>query len=188
MTIDTPNRSLTKSKKASPKVESMLESNTSSHQRIKFSTPKNFHKTKETTKIKACKTETRTKSKKNLKREKYIQQTLTIDESQKITVTGKFYLAKKKVELISLGQPKKNNNKESAKGEDHGKEDKNTKNKNEREKMQDNKVMLITKLPLFSLGGFTMPTADKFKKILRELLFTGPSNKNTKLMPEFSYR
>ncbi|CAA2966273.1 heavy metal-associated isoprenylated plant 3-like [Olea europaea subsp. europaea] len=76
--------------------------------------------------------------------------TLTIDESQKITVTGEFDPAKlrekveekthKKVELISPGQPKKNdNNKENEKGKENGKEDKNAKNKSEDKKTKDKK-------------------------------------------------
>ncbi|CAI9768539.1 unnamed protein product [Fraxinus pennsylvanica] len=80
---------------------------------------------------------------------------LTIDESQKITVTGKFDPVKlrekvedkthKKVELISPGQPKKkDNDKENAKGKENGKEDKNTKIKSEDKKCKNKEQAVMT--------------------------------------------
>ncbi|KAL2551278.1 Uncharacterized protein Fot_04897 [Forsythia ovata] len=53
--MDTPR--LTKLKTVSPGEETIPESNTSSYQRITFITPKNSPNTKETTKIKTCKTD-----------------------------------------------------------------------------------------------------------------------------------
>ncbi|KAL2515355.1 hypothetical protein Fot_29326 [Forsythia ovata] len=72
--METPNRRITRSKTASPGRETIPESNTSSHQRITFSTPTKDVKTKETTKIKACKIDSIKKLKKNLKQKTYIPQ------------------------------------------------------------------------------------------------------------------
>ncbi|KAL2487916.1 hypothetical protein Fot_41208 [Forsythia ovata] len=55
--METPNHRITRSKTASPSGETIPESNTSSHRRLTFSTPTKDAKTKETTKIKPCKTD-----------------------------------------------------------------------------------------------------------------------------------
>ncbi|CAI9774594.1 unnamed protein product [Fraxinus pennsylvanica] len=81
---------------------------------------------------------------------------LTIDESQKITVNGEFDPVKlrekveerthKKVELISPGQPKKNdkNKEKNEKDKENGKEDKNTKNNSEGKTCKDKKPSVTT--------------------------------------------
>ncbi|KAL2501277.1 Uncharacterized protein Fot_35125, partial [Forsythia ovata] len=73
MTV-TPSRRSTRSMGASPGGENKLESNASDRRRTAFSIPTEDAKTKEITKMKACKTDSTKKSKKNHKRKSYIPQ------------------------------------------------------------------------------------------------------------------
>ncbi|KAL2457451.1 hypothetical protein Fot_56265 [Forsythia ovata] len=70
--METPSRRSTRSMGASPGGENKTESNASGRRRTTFSTPTKDAKTKEITKMKACKTDSTKKSKKNRKRKSYI--------------------------------------------------------------------------------------------------------------------
>ncbi|KAL2527970.1 Uncharacterized protein Fot_20571 [Forsythia ovata] len=72
--METPSRRTTRSMGVSPGGENKTDSNASGRRRTTFSTPTEDAKTKEITKMKACKTDSTKKSKKNLKRKSYIPQ------------------------------------------------------------------------------------------------------------------
>ncbi|KAL2509039.1 Serine/threonine protein kinase [Forsythia ovata] len=72
--METPSRRSTSSMGVSPGGENKTDSNASGRRRTTFSTPTEDAKTKEITKMKACKTDSTKKSKKNRKRKSYIPQ------------------------------------------------------------------------------------------------------------------
>ncbi|KAL2513789.1 heavy metal-associated isoprenylated plant protein 43-like [Forsythia ovata] len=92
--METPSRRSTRSMGVSPGGENKTDSNASGRRRTTLSTPTEDAKTKEITKMKACKTDSTKKSKKNRKRKSYIPQNGKIE--LKVTI----YCEKCKTEVL----------------------------------------------------------------------------------------